>query len=89
MQWDECMKKNLVKMKRKDPELARSLLKIAIERVKFFSSRDVSVFMLEGIYEAILEVCHAFLALEKYISKELEIFEILKNELEKRLKIQS
>ena len=61
--------------KRKDAKLARSLLKIAKERMKFFSSREISVFTLEGFYEAILEVCHSFLALSgtKTISHECAI----------------
>ncbi len=58
-----------------DRELAKSLLKISTERLEFFYSKKVSIFAMEGIYEAILELCHAFLALEglKTLSHECAI----------------
>lgn len=69
------MEKKLAETKRKDAKLARSLVKIAKERIKFFSSKEILVFTLEGYYEAVLEVCHAFLALNgtKTISHECAI----------------
>ena len=58
-----------------DAKLAQSFVKIAKERLKFFSSKEISVFTLEGVYEAILELCHAFLALNgvKTVSHECAI----------------
>jgi uncharacterized protein (UPF0332 family) len=75
MNWKECLKLNMVEKRAKDKELAKSLLKIAIERFNFFSSKVVSIFTLEGIYESIIELCHAILALEglKTLSHECAI----------------
>ena len=66
MRWEEFVKLNLVEKRRKDKELAKSLFKIAIDRFNFFSSKDISLFTLEGIYEAIIELCHALLALKGF-----------------------
>jgi len=75
MEWEECIKRNLVEKRSKDIELAKSLLKIAKERLKFFLTKEVSIFTLEGVYEAIIELGHSFLALEglKTISHECVI----------------
>jgi len=75
MNWEECLKLNMVEKRTKDEELAKSLLKIAVERFNFFSTKNISLFTLEGIYEAIMELCHAALALEgfKTISHECAI----------------
>ena len=50
------------------------------ERIRFFKEKEVSVFVFEWFYEAILEICHAFLALEgfKTVSHECAI-EFLRN----------
>jgi len=75
MEWEECIKRNLVEKKSKDVELAKSLLKMAKERFNFFLTKEISIFTPEGIYEAIIELGHAFLALEglKTISHECVI----------------
>lgn len=75
MRWSECAKNNLVERRTKDKELAKSLFKIAIDRFDFFSTKEVSIFVLEGMYESIIELCHAFLALEglKTLSHECAI----------------
>lgn len=75
MNWEECGKRNLVEKRSKDEELAKSLLKIAVERFNFFSSKSTSIFTLEGVYESIIELCHALLALEglKTLSHECAI----------------
>ncbi len=80
MNWEECEKIGLVEKRTPDAELAKSLLKIASERFDFFSSGRVSIFALEGVYEAILELCHALLALDglKTLSHECAI-EFLRN----------
>jgi len=74
-----------VERKREDAKLANSLMRIAKERVKFFSSKEISVFTLEGIYEAILELCHALLALNgvKTVSHECAIEFLRENEVMK------
>lgn len=66
MKWEECVKLKMVEKRTKDIELAKSLLKIAKERFNFFSSKPFSIFVLEGIYESIMELCHAILALEGF-----------------------
>lgn len=75
MNWEECIRLNMVEKRTLDRELAKSLLKIAVERFKYFDSKDSSVFTLEGLYEAILELCHALMALEglKTVSHECAI----------------
>lgn len=75
MNWEECIKLNLVEKRTPDRELAKSLLKMAAERFNYFNSKDSSVFALEGFYEAILELCHALMALEglKTLSHECAI----------------
>ncbi len=75
MRWNECLKRNLVERKRRDKKLSFSLMKMAEKRIEFFASKEISVFVLEGVYEAILELCHAFLALEglKTLSHECAI----------------
>ncbi len=75
MSWEECMKLGMVEKRTPDEELAKSLLKIAGERFDFFYSKNTSIFAMEGIYEAILELSHAFLALEglKTLSHECAI----------------
>ncbi|MEM5802281.1 MAG: hypothetical protein QXQ18_02775 [Candidatus Aenigmatarchaeota archaeon] len=40
------------------------MVKIAVERFNFFSSKKFSIFTLEGIYESIVELSHAVLALK-------------------------
>jgi len=52
MNWEECLKLNMVEKRTKDEELAKSLLKIVVERFNFFSTKNISLFTLEGIYEA-------------------------------------
>ncbi|MCS7105763.1 MAG: hypothetical protein NZ942_00370 [Candidatus Aenigmarchaeota archaeon] len=66
MRWEECIRIKMVEKRTKDKELAKSLLKIASERFDFFSSKPLSMFTLEGIYESIIELCHAVLALEGF-----------------------
>lgn len=80
MIWEECIKRNLVERKSVDKELAKSLLEIATRRFNFFLKREISVFVLEGVYEAIIELGHAFLALEgmKTTSHEC-VIEFLRN----------
>lgn len=80
MNWDECTKLNMVEKRMEDKELAKSLFKISVARFNFFSSKDISIFTLEGIYESIIELCHALLALEgfKTLSHECSI-EFLRN----------
>lgn len=80
MNWEECEKFNMVEKRAPDKELAKSLLKIAIARFDFFYSKDASIFSLEGVYEAILELCHSLMALEglKTVSHECAI-EFLRN----------
>ncbi len=80
MNWEECVKLNMVEKRMPDKELARSLLKMATERFNFFHSGGNSIFAVEGVYEAILELCHALLALEglKTLSHECAI-EFLRN----------
>lgn len=74
MRWKECIERELVEKRTKDVELAKSLLKIATKRFNFFS-KEYSLFGLEGIYEAIIELCHALLSLEgfKTVSHECAI----------------
>jgi hypothetical protein len=50
MNWEECLKLNVIEKRTKDEELAKSLLKIAVERFNFFSTKNISLFTLEGIY---------------------------------------
>ncbi|MBU5678754.1 MAG: hypothetical protein KQA36_02580 [Candidatus Aenigmarchaeota archaeon] len=64
MNWEKCVRLNLVEKRTKDKELAKSLFKMASSRFNFFSSKGCSIFVLEGIYESVIELCHAFLALE-------------------------
>jgi uncharacterized protein (UPF0332 family) len=80
MNWEECIRSKLVEKRTKDKELAKSLLKMATKRFNFFSSKPISIFTFEGIYEAIIELCHALLALEgfKTLSHECAI-EFLRN----------
>ena len=75
MNWEECIRSRVVEKRTKDKELAKSLFKIAADRFSFFSSKNISVFTLEGIYESIIELCHALLALEglKTVSHECVI----------------
>lgn len=81
MNWEECINRNLMEKRTPDKELAKSLLNIAVDRFNFFLSKDISVFTLEGVYESIMELGHAFLALEglKTISHEC-VIEFLKRE---------
>jgi hypothetical protein len=80
MRWSECIKSGLVERRAKDKELAKSLFKMAVDRFEFFSSKETSIFTLEGIYESILELCHSLLSLEgfKTLSHECAI-EFLRN----------
>jgi len=75
MRWKECFDRNLIEKRTKDKELAKSLLKIASNRFNFFSSKGISIFVLEGVYESVVELCHALLALEglKTLSHECAI----------------
>jgi len=75
MDWKECVERKLVQRKTKDKELSKSLLKIAVERFNFFSSKEYSIFTLEDIYESIIELCHALLSLEglKTVSHECAV----------------
>ena len=75
MNWEECIKLNLIEKRSKDKELAKSLLKIASSRFDFFSSKEISIFVLEGIYESIIELSHALMAIEglKILSHECAI----------------
>ncbi|MBS7645780.1 hypothetical protein KEJ44_07075 [Candidatus Bathyarchaeota archaeon] len=66
MRWSECISSGLVEKRTKDKELAKSLFKMAIDRFEFFSSKEAGIFVLEGIYESILELCHSLLSLEGY-----------------------
>lgn len=84
MRWEECMKLNLIEKRTKDKELAKSLFKIALGRFRFLMSKEEDeenlIFVLEGIYEVILELCHSILALNgfKTLSHECAI-EFLRN----------
>jgi len=75
MSWEECVELGKIEKRMPDRELAKSLLKMAGQRLDFFYSKNASIFAMEGIYEAILELCHAFLALEglKTLSHECAI----------------
>ena len=66
MIWKDCIRLGKVEKRTQDKELAKSLLNIATERFNFFRNKEGSVFVLEGVYEAIIELCHAILALNGY-----------------------
>ncbi len=80
MNWEEYVELNKVEKRTPDSELARSLLKIAGKRFEYFYTKDISVFSLEGVYEAVLELCHALMTYEglKTLSHECAI-EYLRN----------
>jgi len=88
MRWKECFDRNLIEKRTKDKELAKSLLKIASNRFNFFSSKGISIFVLEGVYESVVELCHALLALEglKTLSHECAI-EFLRDKYLKKMKV--
>ncbi len=70
MRWEECVGLNLVEKRTRDKELAKSLFKIALDRFRFLTSKEEKeenlVFVLEGIYEVILELCHSILAVNGF-----------------------
>ena len=58
-----------------DSELAKSLLIMATNRFDYFFPKGNSIFTMEGIYEAILELSHTLMALQglKTVSHECAI----------------
>lgn len=61
MRWNECLERNLVERKRRDKKLSFSLMKMAEKRIEFFASKEISVFVLEGVYRPFLSYAMLFL----------------------------
>jgi uncharacterized protein (UPF0332 family) len=84
MNWEECVRENIIEKRTKDKELAESLFRMALDRFRFLMSKRENkenlIFILEGAYDAILELCHSLLALNgfKTLSHECAI-EFLRN----------
>jgi uncharacterized protein (UPF0332 family) len=66
MIWKDCIELKKVERRTPDKQLAKSLFKIATKRIDFFRDKEISIFVLEGVYEAIIELCHAILTLNGY-----------------------
>src|SRR4030042_3423405 len=75
MEWEECERGGMVENRTPDPELAKSLLIMATNRFEYFFPKGISIFTMEGIYEAVLELCHSLMAMHglKTVSHECAI----------------
>jgi len=71
MKWQECLENKIVNKTLKNLELARSLFHTAIDRKNFIdksSAKGNERFVVEGYYEALMELIHSILAINSFKS---------------------